>query len=489
MTAKEGPLPPPDTADKPALAAGARIAVVGAGVAGLSAAWMLRDRFDVTVFEAEAVAGGHAHSVTVAVGPHARPVTVDLGFVVFNDRNYPLLRALFWSIGVEWQDTDMSFSYSQRLDDGRTGLEYAGSDLNTLFAQRANLLRPGFWRMAGDILRFNRLCKRLDAEGRLDGTPLAQFLDRHRFGRAVRDHYLLPMTAAIWSCPAQIAERFPIDRFVSFFRNHGLLDLTGRPQWHTVVGGSQRYVARLCADLGPRLRTRHRVRAVARVGARWQLHVECRDDAQSRAQTIDGFDAVILATHADTSRAILDAGNTPRPSAIENVAFSFNRAVLHSDPRLMPRTRRAWSSWNYLAYPQHEREGRPLAVTYWMNRLHRLDETTPVLLSLNPVEAPADERVLLEREWSHPVFDAATAGVPQRLRAEQDRDGLFIAGAWTGFGFHEDGLRSAVQIVRLLGVEPEFLSGSASNPPDASDLASPTHAPPNPRVQANRNIA
>ncbi|WP_019625460.1 NAD(P)/FAD-dependent oxidoreductase [Thioalkalivibrio sp. ALJT] len=424
-----------------------RIAVIGGGIAGLSAAWILQTRHQVQLFEAEPMLGGHAHTVEIADSQGA--TAIDTGFVVYNERNYPLLTQLFADLGVATQDTDMSFAYSRQPQ----GVEYAGSNLNTLFAQRLNLLRPRFLRMAGDILRFNRLGRDLFERGeRAEGT-LGAFLTRHRLGRGFAEDYLLPMAAAIWSCPPEEIRDFPAASFLQFFYNHGLLNLRDRPQWRTVTGGSREYVQRLAARLEPDTTVHRSVRAVQPAGDQWQVVT----DGPTAA-----FDRVVFACHADTARNLLNGADRARDRLLAACRFQSNHAVLHTDPELMPRTRRVWSSWNYLS-SHHGHARNQVSVSYWMNRLHRLDRRRDYIISLNPLRDPHPTTVLREQTWEHPVMDTAAEAARTRLAATQGENGLYFAGAWMGYGFHEDGLRSAVRVGQAMDIEPPW-SQSAGTP-------------------------
>jgi predicted NAD/FAD-binding protein len=424
-----------------------RIAVIGGGVAGLATAWLLQQRHEVRLFEREEVLGGHAH--TVQIPDPQGPVAIDTGFVVYNERNYPLLSGLFAELNVPTQATDMSFSYS--LQPG--GIEYAGTDLNTLFAQRLNLLRPRFLRMVTDVLRFNRLGTRLLAEGRVDEVTLGQFLSEYGFGRGFIEDYLLPMAAAIWSCPTATMREFPVRSFLEFFRNHGLLDIEGRPQWRTVVGGSQSYVQRLAQQLGAGTVRYAGVERVLRSGNGWRI--------ATRRDTED-FDAVVFACHADDALAMLDAPTSEQASVLGACRFQPNRALLHTDTRLMPESRRVWSSWNYLTRQQGVDDHR-VSVSYYMNQLHRLERRTDYIISLNPWLEPHPTTVLGEYHWRHPVLDSAAAAAQARLGNIQGQNGVYIAGAWTGFGFHEDGMRSAVTVAGRLGALPPWEAGVLAN--------------------------
>ena len=302
-----------------------RIAIIGSGISGLAAAWLLRDEADVTLFEAASRFGGHSNTVTIDEGD--REVRVDTGFMVFNRPNYPLLSSLFDEIGIATYPTDMSFAVS--LDSGR--LEYAGSNLNTLFAQRGNLVRPSFLHMLSDILRFNRATKVLLRGGEQSGESLERFLDRHRLGTRFRNEYLYPMAAAIWSCPRDAVAAFPALSFARFFNNHGLVNLQDRPQWHTVEGGSSTYVARLLDDLGERAQADRPVQAVVR-----QEHGMAVVLAQGEVQH---FDEVVFACHSDQALKLFSNASPSEVAMLRSVPYQSNRVLLHSDSALMPRRR------------------------------------------------------------------------------------------------------------------------------------------------------
>ena len=408
-----------------------RVAVVGAGVAGLGAAWRLSASHEVTLFEARDRAGGHANTVDVTLDGVRHPV--DTGFLVFNERTYPALLGLFAELGVAAAPTDMSFSVSI----GRGGPEWCGSSLATLFAQPGNVVSPRFWSMLADIARFNRQASALaGAEGRVPALeqPLERFLAENGYGAAFRDWYLLPMAAAIWSCPVATMRSFPLGTFVRFFHNHGLLQVGNRPQWYTVPGGSRRYVARIVAALDD-VRLATPVRAIVRCPAGTRPRVSVHTDAGS-----EQFDAVVLATHSDQSLALLSDANGDERRLLAAIPYQRNRAVLHTDATLMPQRRRAWAAWNYLS--DGGAQDPAVSVTYWLNRLQPLPFSTPLFVSLNPLREPGPTSVIATFDYEHPVFDAGAPKAQADLGARQGAGGVWFAGAWTGYGFHEDGLRA-----------------------------------------------
>ena len=415
-----------------------RIAIIGSGIAGLGSAWLLHREHDVTIFEAAGYPGGHTN--TVDVGGRA----VDTGFIVYNERNYPRLRALFRELGVATRASDMSFGVS--MGDG--ALEWAGDDWRKLFAQRRNLVSPSHWRMIADILRFNRQAKALLAANAVPDVDLGTFLDANRYGAAFRDRYLLPMGAAIWSAPTNAMTDFPASGFLRFFDNHGLLDLRDRPRWRTVVGGSRRYVERLLDAVGrEHLHLGRPVRAVQRSEDGVRV-----TDGDGRTAT---FDRVVLATHADTALALLADADADERRVLGAFRFQPNRAVLHDDPALMPRRRAVWSAWNYLA-GRDAAGDRRVSVTYWMNRLQGLPPDRPFFVSLTPLREPDPARVIREIEYDHPLFDRGTAAAQAALMEVQGRGGVWYCGAWCGYGFHEDGLAAAERVARGLGVTPPW---------------------------------
>ena len=416
---------------------GQRVAVVGSGISGLATAWLLRERFDVTLFEADRRPGGHTHTVTVEL--EGRTAPVDTGFLVFNRRTYPNLCALFSHLGIEAVASEMSFSVSLQ----RPELEWAGSSLGTVFGQRRNLVRPAFWSMLRDIQRFNQHSRALSGNGPLARMPLGDFLDAHGYGAHFRDWYLLPMAAAIWSCPTAQMMAYPTGTFVRFCLNHGLLQITDRPQWLTVAGGGARYVQRLLDDLDD-VRLGCPVRGIERGPAGASLLT----DAGRMS-----FDAVVLACHSDQALRLLGAGATgAERTVLGAVRYQPNTAWLHTDPSLLPRRRALWSAWNYRAAGDEPGQ-RPVSVSYLINRLQPLPFEQPVVVSLNPERPPADEHVIERIEYAHPVFDRLAVEAQERLDALQGEQGTWFAGAWSGFGFHEDGLRSALTVAGRMGVE------------------------------------
>jgi predicted NAD/FAD-binding protein len=424
-----------------------KIAVIGAGAAGLGAAWALARRHEVVLWEAAPRAGGHAHTLEVP-GPDG-PVAVDSGFIVYNEPNYPNLTRLFAALGVATQPSSMSFAVS--LDGGRS--EYAGSAAG-LFAQPTNLLRPDHWRMVAAIPRFFR--EAAAAVAAPGATTLGEWLAARRFPAAFVERHLLPMAAAIWSAPAAEILAFPLAAFLRFFANHGLLQATGRPEWRTVSGGSSRYVETLLRRIGPgALRLGRPVAALRPRSNGWSVI-----DAEGQREAAD---AVVLACHADQSLAILGPDATAEERRLLGaVRYSDNRALLHSDAALMPRRRRVWSSWNYLG-----ESGRAdaVSVTYWMNRLQGLEPRLPLFVSLNPLVEP--DPALTHAAWrcSHPVFDQAALAAQAALPAIQGRRGLWFCGSWCGYGFHEDALASGLQVAARLGSPAPWAEPLAVAPP------------------------
>lgn len=431
-----------------------RIAIIGAGIAGLGAAHRLSQASGarhVTLFEAGRHFGGHANTVDVTL-PDASglPVThgVDTGFLVFNERTYPQLIALFKELRVATAASDMSFSVQipdqvQGLAGLRAGLEWCGSSLNTVFAQRRNLVSPAFWRMLSDLLRFNRLTTELAQRGSEAALrqPIGAFLDEHGFSASFREGYLLPMVACIWSCPVHQMMQFPIATLIRFCHNHGLLQVANRPQWYTVAGGSRQYVRRVLDGLADaRLATP--VERVQVLGEHGEAGVMVHTAAGG-----ERFDEVVFACHSDQALTLLGAGATdPERNVLGAIGYHRNRAVLHTDTALLPRRPKAWAAWNYERAPTPTEEDRGVCLHYLINRLQPLPWARPVVVSLNPLREPDPAQVLAEFDYAHPVFDQAAIDAQQALPGIQGRRSLWFAGAWTGYGFHEDGLKSGLSV-------------------------------------------
>ncbi|HPC81771.1 MAG TPA: FAD-dependent oxidoreductase [Thermoanaerobaculaceae bacterium] len=414
-----------------------RIAVVGSGISGLGAAWLLARAHEVHLFEREARLGGHAYTVEVAEGE--RSLALDLGFLVYNEVTYPLLVRFFDALGVRSQLSDMSFGL--RCD--RCGLEYSGSSLAGLLAQPLNAVRPSFLRMLVDIVRFNARGRRIVAEGRDPGQTLGEFALAEGYSEAFLRHYLAPMAAAIWSSGTGDIHRFPIFSLLRFFSNHGLLGVASHLPWRNVVGGSQTYVRAATGVLGERVH--------AGVGA---TRVERGEDAVLlRLSDGSGFscEAVVVATHADEALALL-AEPTPEERELLGVwRYSSNRAVLHTDARLLPTRHAARASWSY-TLPDCAEPTERVSVTYYLNRLQRLQSSTDYLVTLNPHRPPAPEKVLHEVTFTHPLYSRESLDTQGRLDGLQGVRRTYFCGAYFGWGFHEDGLTSAVNVAERLGV-------------------------------------
>jgi uncharacterized protein len=414
-----------------------KIAIVGTGIAGNVVAHRLAREHDITVFEADARVGGHTNTVDVVAG--GRRWAIDTGFIVFNDVTYPKFVALLDELGVASQPSDMSFSVSDR----RSGLEYSGSSLNTLFAQRSNLLRPSFHRMLLDVLRFNREAPVL-LEGGGGPVTLGEYLRAQGYSRSFVEHYILPMGAAIWSASPEGMSRMPAAFFVRFFHNHGLLSVTDRPQWRVIRGGSKRYVEKLVAG--------HRDRIRLNTPVHWIRRHPGYVEVKARGSEVERFDRVFLACHSDQALRLLTDPSPQEREVLGAIAYQRNEAVLHTDTALLPRRRRAWAAWNYLM-PAHDADAdgageRKVTLTYNMNILQGLDAATPFCVTLNDRGAIHPDRVIQRMEYAHPLFTERAVAAQQRHREIDGARRTYYCGAYWRYGFHEDGVVSALDALR-----------------------------------------
>jgi predicted NAD/FAD-binding protein len=445
-----------------------RIAIVGTGAAGLGAAWLLADRHDITVYERSPRLGGHCHTVTVPTD--GGDIAVDTGFIVYNEHNYPNLTAMFRELAVPTQASDMSFAVSI----GEGAFEYAGS-LTGFFGQPATAFSAEWRRVLREILRFNREAPRLlEIRGGSDLT-LGDYLRLGGYSDAFAERYLLPMSAAIWSAPMREMLAFPARSFIRFFANHGLLQLSGRPRWRTVSGGSREYVGRITAGFADRVRLNCGAAEIRRD----EHGVEIRDTRGQR----DRFDQVVIAAHADESLGMLGDADDQERRILGAFRYQPNDTLLHTDATLMPRRKRLWSSWNYIA-------SRPdldahISVTYWMNRLQALPEAAPLFVSLNPERMPAADSIVKRMTYMHPVFDAGAIAAQRELARLQGVRRTWFCGSYCGFGFHEDAFAAGLDVAECLGARrPWKRAERPLGAPETTPLPAPVPTPALSRVAA-----
>ena len=439
-----------------------KIAIIGSGIAGLAAAHRLQPHAAVTLLESGSYFGGHTHTVDVTLDTPQGPRThgVDTGFLVFNERTYPQLIALFAELGVHTAPSDMSFSVQVPASAGQPRLEWSGTSLNAVFSQRRNLLNPRFWRMLRDVLRFNRLATDIalrNAEGELM-QPLKGFLQAHRFSAEFTEWYFLPMLGCIWSCPTAQMLEFPVATMIRFCHNHGLIQVSNRPQWHTVAGGARHYVDKIVASVADK-----------RLNCPVQ---QIRRDADGVSVTSAGqterFDKVVIATHSDQALALLADASAQERVTLGAIGYQANRAVLHTDASVLPRHKRAWAAWNYQRAPHadaaqgsdtgvqahlvpaRQPDSQRVCLHYLLNLLQPLPFAQPVVVSLNPLQEIDPQHVLGSFDYAHPVFDLAAIRAQTDVPALQGQQHSYFCGAWTGYGFHEDGLKSGLDVAARL---------------------------------------
>jgi predicted NAD/FAD-binding protein len=412
------------------------LAVIGTGISGLSAAWLLSQRHRVTVYEQANYIGGHSNTVDIDIDGQSLPV--DTGFIVYNPGNYPNLVALFDHLDVPSKPSDMSFSVS--TDEGN--FEYSGTDLNGLLAQRRNLFRPRFLRMLKDLLRFYDQAQILSNRNAIMNMTLGRFLRDHNYSDAFIADHLMPMGAAIWSSSVEQMMQFPAQAFLRFFNNHGLLQLTDRPEWRTVDGGSREYIERMTASFARNIHCNEKVVSVSR--SNMGVRIRTNSGWEQR------YDHVVFACHSDQALTMLQHPTAQESNVLGKFKYQPNTAVLHTDIALMPKRKRAWASWNYLGRRGDQGENT-LCVTYWMNLLQSLPTATPVLLTLNPAEDIDPAKIIRTFEYDHPIFDARAIDAQKDLWRLQGNMNSWFCGAYFGSGFHEDGIQAGLAVGEMLG--------------------------------------
>jgi len=423
-----------------------KIAIVGSGISGLAAAHRLHSHADITLFEAGDYFGGHTHTVDITLDTPQGPMShgVDTGFLVFNERTYPQLIALFAELGVATTPSDMSFSVQVPQSPKQRALEWSGSNLNTVFAQRSNLVNPRFYAMLRDVLRFNRLATDIalrNAEGELM-QPLRAFLKQHAFSNEFQNWYFLPMLGCIWSCPTDQMLEFPVATMIRFCHNHGLIQVSNRPQWWTVTGGARHYVEKITAQIKDK-RLNSPVALIERDAQGVLITSHCQTER---------FDKVILATHSDQSLALLSDASAQERSVLGAISYQANQAVLHTDTSVLPKRPLAWAAWNYerSAHSANAHQTQRVCLHYLINKLQPLPFQQAVVVSLNPLQEINPSHVHGVFDYAHPVFDLAAIEAQAHVPALQGQQHTYFCGAWTGYGFHEDGLKSGLDVAARL---------------------------------------
>lgn len=415
-----------------------KIAIIGTGISGLTCGHLLHKKHDLTIFEANNYIGGHTATKDVEV--NGKVYAIDTGFIVFNDWTYPNFIQLMDKIGVQSQATEMSFSVKNLSEN----LEYNGNTLNSLFAQRRNLLRPKFWRIIRDILKFNKICKQQASDNtELGQQTLQEFLRLHNFSDDFAYNYILPMCAAIWSTSLENIKAFPFTFFLRFFNNHGLLNITDRPQWRSIVGGSREYIQPLIAGYEDRIRLSCPVKSVIDNGNKKLVVLQDNSEAE--------FDEVIFACHSDQALAILASPSARQKEILGNIRYAKNEVILHTDDRVLPARKLAWASWNYLIKGYEGESQAPAVLTYNMNILQNIQAETTFCVTLNNSEDIAPDRVLGTYQYAHPQYTNQTVEAQSRRTEISGTQGMHFCGAYWYNGFHEDGVRSALDVCALFG--------------------------------------
>jgi len=415
-----------------------RIGVIGGGISGISAAWLLSRRHSVTLIEREPELGGHTHTHFIDSGPD-EGTPIDMGFIVLNDRNYPTLLSLFDQWGVQIQDSDMSFGF----EDKESGFYYSSDFPGGLFARRRNLVSPSFWRLIRDIFRFNRIASK-ELEAGLGHLTLGQFLKKHRFSKSYIDFHIIPISAAIWSTPSEKILDFPAESILRFYSHHGLLKLSGRPQWRTVVGGSISYVRAFERLFKGAVKTASPVAQVERKTDRIRVVLEDRSEMD--------FDCVVLATHADISRRLLANPTSEEDRLLSKWTYTENRVSLHADIQVMPPHRSAWASWSYVNFGDDQPQPA-MTMSYYMNRLQRLNAKNDYFVTLNGDTWIDSSRQIESAVFEHPHYTFESLSTHSELDAISGKDRIFYCGAYCGYGFHEDGARSGLAVARKFGID------------------------------------
>lgn len=436
------------------------IAIIGTGISGLTAAYLLAKKHKVTVFEKSERIGGHTATVDVEVA--GKPYAIDTGFIVFNNKTYPNFLALLDEIGVGKQEAEMSFS----VHNTKTQLEYNGHNLNTLFAQRRNIFRPQFWTLVSEILRFNKLCKQaFESQAYNEADTLGDFLRQHNFSHFFAEHYILPMGAAIWSSSLTQMEGFQFQFFVRFFHNHGLLNIADRPQWYVIPNGSRSYLSPLCQSFSDSIRVNSSIKSITRNNNKVQLHFsdvnsdrnsdrnndlnsDLYSDQYSEKEHIEEFDEVVIACHSDQALALLGDASSEEKAILSAMPYSENSVVLHTDINLLPKRKKAWASWNYQLSADRD---KPASVTYNMNILQGLNTEHTFCVTLNQRDSIDPDKILREFTYHHPIFSLESIAAQQQRKQICGQRHTHFAGAYWHSGFHEDGVKSGVEVAQRFG--------------------------------------